>query len=210
MITNPHRRKQIEEFTDKDHAVMHEFYEITGEVTDRKKLKAEMQRLIKEDPLFFDSYIVLAEMLLYEGKDAESRSVIREAYEKAVWQIADKDGNWPKEMAWGWLENRHLMRAIDEYAQQLWGEGKTDEALDILRRLLKANPRDNQGVRHSILAIRLGLTPAYEDQFMVKDGPMAGQALEAGPLHAWFEKHAKDFPDEFDWLLKLYRKWDKE
>ncbi len=210
MITNPHRKKQMAEFVDEDREARHEFLDITGEVTDRKKLKAEMKRLIQEDPLFFDSYIVLAEMLLYEGKDDESKNVIKDAYEKAIWQIADKEGNWPKEIAWGWHENRHLMRVIDEYAQQLWGEGKTEESLDILRRLLKTNPGDNQGVRHSILAIRLGLTPDWEEQFMVKDGPMAGQALEAGPLHKWFDKNSKKFPEEFDWLLKIYKKWNKE
>ena len=203
MITNPHRRKQIEEFADKDHAVMHEFYDIIETVTDHKKLKAAMQRLVQEDPLFFDSYIVLAEMLLFEGKDKESKQLIKDAYEKAVLQIADKEGNWPKDMPWGWIENRHLMRVIDEYAQQLWGEGKIEESLDILRRLLKTNPHDNQGARHSILAIRLGLGTDWEEQFMVKEGPMTGQALEAGPLHKWFEKHAPEFPEEFDWLLKL-------
>ena len=210
MITNPHRRKQIEAFADKDHAVMHEFYESTEQITNRKKLKAEMQRLIAADPSFFDPYLVLADLLTEEGKAEAARDLIADAYQKAVKHIVDNKGNWPKEMAWGWLENRHIMRAIERYAYQLWEEGDTEEALDIFRRLLKANPGDNQGARHSILAIRLGLGTDWEEQFLVKEGPMAGQALEAGPLHRWFEQHAKQFPEEFDWLLKLYRRWDKE
>jgi tetratricopeptide (TPR) repeat protein len=209
MITNPQRRKQITEFIDKDHAVMHEFYEITETVRSRRKLKAEMQRLIEEDPLFFDPYLVLADVLFEEGKKEAARKLISDAYHKTVRLIADKNGSWPKEMAWGWLENRHIMRAIERYAYQVWEEGSREEALDIFRRLLRANPRDNQGARHSILAIRLGLGTDWEDQFLVKEGPMAGQALETGPLHRWFEENAKQFPEEFDWLLKLYKKWDE-
>ncbi|MEK7161735.1 MAG: hypothetical protein AAB729_03535 [Patescibacteria group bacterium] len=210
MITNPHRKKQIEEFRDKDHAVMREFYDITEEVSNRKKLKTEMRRLIEEDPIFFDPYITLADLLLDEEKNEEAKHLIRDAYQKAMLLIVDKDGNWPKEMAWGWLENRHIMRAIEHYAYQIWEEGKIEEALDIFRRLLKTNPGDNQGTRHNILAIRLGLGTDWQEPFMVKEGSMAGQALEAGPLHKWFDENSKKFPEEFDWLLKIYRKWDKE
>jgi tetratricopeptide (TPR) repeat protein len=169
-----------------------------------------MRRLVEADPLFFDSYLVLADLLYEEGKEAEARDIISSAYQKALLLIVDNKGNWPKEMAWGWLENRHIMRTIERYAYQLWEEGKPEEALDVFRRLLKANPGDNQGVRHSILAIRLGLGVDWEEQFVVKEGPMAGQALEAMPLHRWFERNAKKFPEEFGWLLKLYRQWDNE
>lgn len=210
MITNPRRRKQIEEFVDKTHAVMHEFYDITERVTNHKKLKTEMRRLIEADPLFFDSYLVLADLLIDEGKDEEARDLICSAYQKAILLIVDNKGNWPKEMAWGWLENRHIMRTIERYACQLWEEDKAKEALDIFSLLLKANPGDNQAVRHSILAIRLGLGTDWEEQFMVKEGPMAGQALEAGPLHRWFNRNAKKFPEEFEWLLKLYKEWENE
>jgi tetratricopeptide (TPR) repeat protein len=205
MITNPHRKKQITEFTDKDHAVMHEFYDITEDIPSFKKFKLEMERLIEKDPLFFDSYLTLAELLMDEGKGQEAKSLITQAYEKAVWLIADKDGNWPKSMEWGWLENRHIMRALGQYGLQLWTEGKIEDALDIFRRLLKANPGDNQGMRHNILAIRMGLGADWDEPFMVKDGPMAGQALEAAPLHEWFSKNVKKFPEEFGWWLKLHK-----
>lgn len=210
MNTNPRRRKQIQQFVDKDHAVMHEFYEATEAITNRKKLETEMQRLIEADPLFFDSYLVLADLLTDRGKEKQAHNLIDTAYEKAISLIVDNKGNWPKEMAWGWLENRHIMRTIERYAHQLWEEGKAEQALDIFRRLLKANPRDNQGARYSILAMRLGLGTDWEEQFVVKEGPMANQALEAAPLHRWFDRNANKFPEEFDWLLKLYKEWENE
>ena len=208
MITNPHRKKQIEEFRDKDHAVMREFYDITEEVSNRKKLKTEMRRLIEEDPIFFDPYITLADLLLDEEKNEEAKHLIRDAYQKAMLLIVDKDGNWPKEMAWGWLENRHIMRAIEHYAYQIWEEGKIEEALDIFRRLLKTNPSDNQGTRHNILAtFRTGHWLARAVYGW--EGSMAGK-LWKQDLYKWFDENSKKFPEEFDWLLKIYRKWDKE
>lgn len=208
MITNPHRKERIKEFTDKDHAVAKEFYELMDKAPKPKALEEGLAQLIKTDPLFLDPYIVLAEVLYARGKDSQAKGLVSQAYQKAVWLISDSDGNWPEAMEWGWHENRHIMRAISEYAYQVWGEGKTEEALDIYRKLLKANPRDNQGVRNSILAIRMGLGVNWEEPFMAKDGPMAGMGLEAGPLHEWFDKNSKKFPEEFDWLIELYKKWE--
>lgn len=204
LITNPKRKKRIQEFIDKNHSAMHEFYELTDSNISEKKLLKEMQRLIKEDSDFYDPYLVVADIFFYNGKDGEGTAMLEEAYKRAITRIADYKGQWPKEMPWGFLENRHLMRAIEQYAILCWETGKTDEALDIFRRLLRANPNDNQGARHSILAIRLGLgVEEWQKPFEAKHkGEVIG--LNAIKVSEWFRKGAKKFPDEFDWLLKLH------
>lgn len=186
---------------------MQEFYDCV-EVQLGKKLMQSMRNLIKQDPSFLDPYLVLADLLLLNKKSDESRRVVEDAYQQALMTITDHKGNWPKSMEWGWLENRHIMRAIERYAYMLWEDGNIDQALELFRKLLKANPRDNQGTRYCILAIRLDLGLNWDEQFMVKDGPMAGQAMEAGPVNDWFELNAKKFSEEFDWLFKKWKEYD--
>ena len=196
MITNPRRKKRIEEFLDKNHSVMSDYYDILEAPTSDEKLKEVMKRSIEKDPDFYDAYLVLSE--LEEDPDT-SRALMKEAFERAVQRIADVNGDWPVSMIWGWLENRHLMRALERWALELWEEGNTDEALDIFRRLFHANPGDNQGVRHSILALCLGLGTDWCAPFEIKDGPMAGEAIDLRATSDWFEENAKKFPEEFDW-----------
>lgn len=114
-------------------------------------------------------------------------------------QIIDKEGNWPKIMKWGWLENRHIIRTIDRWALELWTDGKTDEAPVIFRNLLKTNTNDNIGARYSILTIRMGLAPDYEYQFPA-DMP---DFIDGFKISKWFNENSKNFPDEFDrWWKK--------
>ena len=76
-----------------------------------------------------------------KAKKQEARIFYKEAYERAVKRIADSQGRWPKFMSWGFLKNRHLMRALESYADDCWEQGNIDEALDIYRRLLRLNPK---------------------------------------------------------------------
>ncbi len=206
LITNPKRKKQIEEFIDHDHRVMDEYYNLTERNIGERKMEQEMRRLIEVDPEFYDPYQIILDLLIAKGKEKEAESLLAEVYESAVKRIADDKGRWPKRMEWGFLENRHLMRLIERHAYFRWGKGDTDEAIDIFRRLLHCNPGDNQGARNAILAIRLGLGPdEWQIPFEIKErGCMPG--LDAGKLNDWFEENAKRFPEEFDWLLK---EWEK-
>ena len=203
MLTNPDRPKQIKEFVDKDHPVMHEYYRLLETGPDASSLKKELWRLIDQDPLFFDPYLALAKILLEEGKPRIAHGLIHGAYERAIPLIADKEGNWPRKMEWGVLENRHILRAITQYAHLLWEEGKLEEALDVCRRLLKMSPSDNLGIRFVILAIRLRLGPKSEDAFGMAD--LAGQTMDATKVNDWFERNARKFPAEFDWLIKKWK-----
>jgi hypothetical protein len=139
-----------------------------------------------------------------EGKEKEAKALLKDAYEKAMRGIIDKNGNWPKVMEWDWFVNRHLIRAIERWARELWFDGKTAEALEIFRNLLKTNYNDNIGARYCILAIRMGLGPGYEEQFAVEPG-----FIDAEKIYKWFRKHSKKFPEEFDWWWKEVRQADR-
>ncbi len=202
MITNPRRLKQMDDFWDKEHQVMHDYYEMLERKMSAIKLLEKMRGFIKKDPDFYDSYLVAADILDSIGKKEESNNLLSLAYERAVTRIVDKEGNFPKRIEWGWLDNRHLVRAIERWALELWEQGKNEEALDIFRRLLKANPHDNIGARHNILAIRLGLGADYESEFETKDMP---GYLDALKVMNWFDKHVQKFPEEFEWWLKAVK-----
>lgn len=206
-IKNPKRKKQIKKFVDKDHEVMNRYYDFIDSDISENKLEKEMRKLIKEDRDFYDPYLVLFDILLYSNRSKEMTILLRNAYKRAVMRIVDYKGNWPKEMRWGFLQNRHLMRIIERYAILCWEVEEIDEALDIFRKLLRSNPGDNQGARHNILAIRMGLK-AYKWQkpFEVKEkGEVYG--LDALKLSSWFNKNVKKFPEEFDWLFK---EWEQK
>src|SRR3989338_10319595 len=199
MITNPRRKKQMDEFWDKEHSVMHQYYEVLEKKISQSKLLEKMQELIKKYPDFYDSYVVAADILESMDKKEMAAALRSTAFERAMNRIVDKEGNFPKRIEWGWLDNRHLVRSIECWAQELWGQGKNEEALDLFRKLLKANPHDNIGARHNILAIRLGLGPDYESKFETKDMP---GYLDAIKVMEWFDKNVKKFPEEFEWWLK--------
>ena len=197
LITNEERKKQIDLFIDEDHSVMDKFYEITDrdDLSDEQLIK-EMLRLIELDKDFYDPYLELAEIYSYNGSEMEAAAVLLEAYERAIKRIVDSKGRWPKEMFWGFLENRHLMRTIEAYAILCWDIGQTDEALDIFRRLLRANPDDNQGARFSILAIKMGLSREdWQKPLEAEhDGEVVG--IDGFKLHDWYEKNYKNFPEK--------------
>lgn len=205
IITNKNRKKQIAEFIDKDRKVMYQYYDITEDKLSDEQLISEMKKLIEIDKDFYDPYLVIADVLFWQGKESEAQKFYKDAYQRAVERIVDSKGRWPKSMCWGFLENRHLMRALEYYADVCWEENNTDEALDIYRRLLRLNPNDNQGARYNILAIRMRLAhDEWEKPFEVEeDGEVIG--LNAFKVSKWFDENAKKFPDEFEWFFQFHK-----
>lgn len=204
MITNPKRRKQIEEFLDKGCSEMDTYYDLMDNPKIKvTTIKMEMGKLITKNPDFYDSYLLLANILRSERKEQQARELLFTAYQRAVQRIVDKEGNFPKRIEWGWLENRHLIRAIESGAFELWEQNKNEEALEIFRKLLKSNPNDNIGARYDILALRLGLDSDFEQTFIVKDNP---DYLDAMKEINWFYANCKKFPEEFDWWEKAVKR----
>src|SRR3989338_11547828 len=96
VIANTRRHKQMEEFWDKDHEVAGEYYNLLEKRTPEKKLKEEMEKIIQKDPDFYDSYIIVADILKRGGKIQEARELLYSAYGRALQRIVDKEGNFPK------------------------------------------------------------------------------------------------------------------
>ncbi len=190
MIINPRRIKQIEEFIDKDHKVSLKYYELLERNLSPLSLKRGLRKLIDEDPQFLDPYLDLADIFYEEEKFNQAKDLFKKAFQIAMKKIVNKEGKWPKLMEWGWLENRHIIRAIDKWAMELWWEERTDEALMLFRNLLKTNPNDNIGARYSLLAIRMNLSPLYECEFYAEIPGF----LDAHKISQWFEKNSKKFP----------------
>ncbi|MBN1455927.1 MAG: hypothetical protein JW945_06735 [Methanomicrobia archaeon] len=192
------------EYVDKGHALSGEFYNLCDELSDAKRsgrnisaVKKRLKQLIERDPDFFDPYLLLCDLFLDEDNPQEAERLLNTAYERALNLITDTKGNWPDVLEWGWLENRHIIRAILEKAIASWYCGENESALDLLRKVLKSNPGDNVGARNYILAIRMGMSCDEFDTRFDKGGYYDSDLVN------WFEANYKNFPDEFEW-------WEKE
>ena len=180
-------KRASREFTDKDRAVMSEYYEILDTDHDTE----DIRKLIKRDPDFYDPYLYVANDLRKLGRETEARELEDEVFKRASRRVEDKEGNWPDEMRWGFLENRHVIRALMTGADNLWRDGKTEETLVVYRKLFRSNLNDNIGARYAIIALRLGLP--YEE-YMRQVWPQS--RMPAEHMDTWFRKHAPKFPEE--------------
>lgn len=192
-------RKKPIEYQDKDHEVMTPYYDLCEMAPeyDTQIVKKKLKEFINKDPDFLDSYLFLREIYLYEGNEKKADQLLDEAFSKAIDLITDKKGNWPDVLEWAWLENRHIIRTILNKALSAWEHNETDEALDLLRKLLRTNPGDNIGARNYILAIRMNISyDKFENRFD-KNGYYDMELMD------WFDENYKRFPDEFEW-------WEKE
>lgn len=201
------RRDKNGEFLDANHEAMDTYYELMNRNISQEKVKEALQQLIVIDPDFYDPYAQLAYLFQNEEEYKKAGKILFLGYQRAIARITDKDNNFPKSLPWLWLENRHIIRVIDAWANNLWEEGRLSEALVIFRKLLQSNPNDNIGARWNILAIRLGLEPDFETMFETKDMP---GYMDAGKVSDWFDKESKKFPDEFDWWYKAMEKREKD
>lgn len=161
-----------------------------------EKVKKELQKFIDRDPYFFDPYVMLFDLLEADGYHQIAEDLLNNGYEKVLKVILDKKGNWPDELHWGFIENRHIIRLLVNRAILFWKNKKNDAALDIFRNLLRSNPFDNVGARNYILAIREGMTlSAYEKRFD-RGGYYDMESFE------WFEQNMAKYPEEFEGLAE--------
>jgi len=199
LIGDPKRVRQLAEFTDKNRAVMDEYYEVTelfqaGQVS-LSETKQSLRQLIKIDKQFLDSYLYLAQIEYDEENYEEHWRLAWKAYFKALHLVANANGDYPKSLSWGWLENRHIVRALCNFALLQWEQDHIRLSLEIYRKLLASNLNDNVGARYSILAILLGYGPDYEALFLPEFGPIYG--LDAKKMDDWFYANAPMFSNEF-------------
>lgn len=205
----PKRIKRIEEFIDRDHATMDEYYDITerfqAQQISLSELKTTLQWLIKADKSYLDPYLYLAQIEYDSENDVEYFRLIWDAYLKAIVMVANKTGDYPKSLPWGYLENRHIIRALCNFALLQWEQGHIRLSLEIYRKLLASNLNDDIGARYSILALLLGYSPEYEALFLPESQLVYG--LDAMKMGDWFSRHSSEFPEEFADFLENAKKY---
>ena len=180
------------EFIDIDRfEISKEYYEFLEDPVADDYIKSEkiLKKMIKQDPYFFDPYTVLHEYYLNENKIQKAFNLMLKGYKNAI-ELIEKDGKFPDILRWGFIENRHIIRVIFNFATLLWLTDKKDDALEILQKLLKSNPDDNIGARYSILAILDGFESQehLEKEFDGGDGYVDWEKQEK-----WFVKNTKKY-----------------
>lgn len=183
-------------FEDKRREVEQEYREIADQYdgTNGDSIKPRLEECISKDPNFFEPYLLYHQILQDQGKAAATSEYLDRAYQRAINLITDDEDNWPDELPWAWLENRHILQTLLTKALSLWDEGKDEEALDLLRRLLGVNPPDNVGARYYILGIKEGTTFAEFENRFNKGGFYDEEVSD------WFQSNKDKYPNEFEEL----------
>ena len=119
-----------------------------------KKAESLLFEALKIDEHYVQTYIGLTNVYGVSGNKKKAEEAIKKAFEETL----KKFSKWPKELLWGFLENRAYLRAIQCRADLFWDEGDNEEAIKLFRILLKLNPNDNQGVRYEISALYAGIS----------------------------------------------------
>lgn len=112
-----------------------------GEIT---RAKRTLNGIIKACPYFVDAHNHLG---LIEWKKCNWKKVI--SHYKKAYNICQSaiPGNFKGRLPWSWTDNRPFLRAIQGLALGHLRQGNINEALQLLERLLKLNPDDEQNVK---------------------------------------------------------------
>jgi tetratricopeptide (TPR) repeat protein len=157
-----------------------EAMEATSEAQARKLAK----RALRLDPDCVDALVVLADL------DAQTQREMIEGLQKAVAagerSLGEKFIRENKGHFWLLLETRPYMRAMEQLAGLLRGEGISLDAIKVYKRMLELNPNDNQGVRDPLLGLHLE----------------TGDLKEAREL---LQKYKEDASANFAWARVLER-----
>lgn len=199
----PEELKETYEFVDIDRfKVGQKYYDFleSPDADDYKKSEKILLKLIKEDPDFFDAYTVLHEYYLSYGKVAKAYELMQKGYERAMRLVLDENGKFPTSLPWLYMENRHIIRVMFNFALLLWLNSDTKNALVILNRLLKSNPNDNIGARYMIVAILDGIKSNYELEKMFDNG---SGYINWEAQEKWFLKAAKKYKNEIGWWFEI-------
>jgi tetratricopeptide (TPR) repeat protein len=123
------------------------------EATSAAQARKLAKRALRLDPDCVDALVVLADL------DAHTQREMIEGLQKAVAagerSLGEKFIRENKGHFWLLLETRPTMRAMEQLAGLLRGEGISLDAIGVYKRMLELNPNDNQGVRDPLLGLYL-------------------------------------------------------
>jgi len=126
------------EFIDKDRFEVNELYwEFLESPTadDIKKSINVLKSIIKKDPDYFDPYITLHEYCLGNRDFKKAIEIMEKGFKRAI-DLIDNNGRFPDKLPWGFMENRHIIRMIFNFAMFIWANKDKDLALNIFLSLI--------------------------------------------------------------------------
>lgn len=160
--------------------------------------KSELTALERAQDIIYDAWDAgtVAEMIKLAGRALKVSPLCADAYallatynepgtEKSVdlWRMGVEAGkkalgpNWRQEyegVFWGALETRPLMRCLHGLALTQRERKAYDEAITILRELLRLNPNDNQGARYVLVSTLLAASRDDELKDIIQAYPDDG------------------------------------
>lgn len=142
--------------------------------------------LTSKAPDFLVAYEFALSMLALLEPDDELREFetdLEGRWIKACEKIAQKKDIYSKQVPWGFMENRPLIRGLYRKADMLWEAGKMKEAHELFSKIYKTNEDDNIGARYSVKATGEGMSyEEFEKRFTVDDGT----GYKVPELWEWF------------------------
>jgi len=196
-------KNEVYEFIDIDRFEVNELYWEFIESSDADDVKKSikiLKKIIKQDKDYFDPYISLYEYYIYDKDFKNAINTMELGFQRAI-DLIDNNGRFPDEFPWGFIENRHIIRMIFNFAIFVWENEDTDMALKILLELLKSNTNDNIGARHSIIAILEGFKS--QDEFEKKFESEDGMSLKYMEVEEWFFKVSKKHKGIIGWWFNI-------
>jgi len=194
---------EVYEFVDKDRFKVNEMYWEFIESEDAEDIEKSisiLKNIIKKDPDYFDPYITLHECYLENAEPDKAIVVLVEGYDRAM-DLIMLDGEFPDELLWGFLENRHIVRMIFNYALLMWRLEDIERAVSLMLQLLRSNPGDNIGARYYIVAILEDFESeeAFEAAFMEEDE----EYLDWQKQEDWFQEKIVKHKRVLGWWLDM-------
>ncbi len=191
------------EFIDRDRFEVNEMYWEFIESEDAEHIEKSIKILkdiIKKDPDYFDPYITLHEYYLANNESNKAIVALVDGYDGAM-DLVMPDGEFPDELPWGFIENRHIIRMIFNYALLMWRLEDKELAVTLMLQLLRSNTGDNIGARYYIVAILEGFESEeeFEVHFMEKDE----EYLDWQKQEAWFQEKVMKHRKVLGWWLDL-------
>ncbi len=149
------------------------------------------------DPDQLEAYKMLAVVLDLQGRCAEANRYIDVAFNRCIARITMPDGRWPERISSAHDGNTPILRALAWKARHLWRRRQSDEALDLLRRVLRLDPLGDFMVACHILGLRLKMRYWTFMDLIETDRDLA-------LLTDWFDANYTRFPEEFDdWMASV-------
>lgn len=134
------------------------YYDALESLGDGRGGAKEAEKMLKEalkmDEHYVQTYIGLICVYGALKNKKKTEEYIKKAYDETVRQFP----KWPKDMLWGYLENRAFLRAIQYRADLYMDDGEKEKAIELYKLLLKLNPGDNQGVRYVLSGVYAGIS----------------------------------------------------